>query len=226
MKILEVKRPQSLVECLRASLFFALENKYMIPRLIGVKPKLAGIAIAIAAITAAACKGFTDVPASLVTDTESSTVYAINGAPLGAPTAIHAYAGQFVPATADFLFDVAFDLDDQAQIHILPQRQVASGLQATHTVALATVSDTFEAVGAVPSGLKFRPDTGMIIQRGQVVIAQVTDATACNFSITGTTLYAKIVVKAINRVDRTMQVKFTTDPNCGFRSFAPGVPKE
>lgn len=193
---------------------------------IDVKSKLVGIAVAIATVTAVACKGFTEVPASLATATESSTVYAINGAPLGAPTAIHAYAGQFVPATADFLFDVAFDLDDQSQIHILPQRQVASGLQATHTVSLATVPDTFEAVGSVPSGLKFRPDTGMIIQRNQVVIAQVTDATACSFSVTGTTLYAKIAVKAVNRADRTMQVKFTVDPNCGFRSFAPGVPKE
>lgn len=198
----------------------------MVHRVTGLKVKLAGFALAIAAVTAVACKGFTEVPASLATATESSTVYALNGAPLGAPTAIHAYSGQFVPATADFLFDVAFDLDDQAQIHILPQRQVASGLQATHTVSLATVADTFEAVGSVPTGLKFRADTGMIVQRNQVVIAQVTDATACSFSVTGTTLYAKIAVKAVNRADRTMQIKFTVDPNCGFRSFAPGVPKE
>jgi hypothetical protein len=195
-------------------------------RLTEVKSKLAGLALAVAAVTAVACKGFTDVPPSLVTNTESSTVFAINGAPLGAPTAIHAFSAQFVPATADFLFDVAFDLDDQARIHILPQRQVASGLQPTHTVALATVPDTFEAVSTVPRGLVFHPDTGIIVERNQVVIAQVSDASACNFSLTGTTLFAKIVVKAINRDARTMEVKFTVDPNCGFRSFAPGLPKE
>ena len=203
----------------------------MIHRSIGVKSKLAGLAVAVAALTAVACKGFTDIPASLVTATESSTVYALNGAPLGAPTAIHAYAADgtgsgFVPATADFLFDVAFDLDSLSQIHILPQRQVASGLQPTHTVSLATVSDTFEAVTKVPDGLTFRPDTGMIIARNQVVIAQVQDATACSFSVTGTTLFAKIVVKSINRDDRTMSIKFTVDPNCGFKSFASGVPKD
>ncbi|HEY4306603.1 MAG TPA: hypothetical protein VGM82_19165 [Gemmatimonadaceae bacterium] len=200
-------------------------------RPIGLKSKLAGLAFAVAALTAVACKGFTEVPASLTTVTESSTVYALNGAPLGAPTAIHAYVangvgGAFVPADADFLFDVAFDIDSLAQVHILPQRQVAAGLQTTHTVSLATVPDTFEAVTRVPDGLTFRPDTGMIIARGQVVIAQVTDATACSFSITGTTLFAKIAVKAINRVDRTMQVKLTVDPNCGFRSFASGIPKD
>jgi hypothetical protein len=198
---------------------------------IGVKSKLAAVAAAIAIVTAVSCKGFTDVPASLDTQTESSTVYAINGAPLGAPTAIHASSADgtgsgFVAATADFIFDVAFDLDSAAQIHILPQRQVASGLQATHTVSLATVPDSFEAVGAVPHGLTFRPDNGMIIQRNQVVIAQISDATACSFSITGTTLFAKIVVKAVNRVARTLEVKYTVDPNCGFRSFAPGLPKD
>jgi hypothetical protein len=197
----------------------------MMHRLIDVKSKLAGLAIAIVAIAVMSC-GITDVPASLATDTESSTVYALNGAPLGAPTALHAYSGTFLSADADFLFDVAFDLDDSARIHVLPQRQVASGLQATHTVSLATVTDTFEAVASVPRGLVFRADTGMIIQRNQVVIAQVTDATACGFSITGTTLFAKIVVQSVNRVDRTMQVKFTVDPNCGFRSFLPGIPKE
>ena len=223
---MEVKRSQSLEECLRVSLFFALEpSAYMMHRLCSVKSKLATIAAAIAVVTAS-CKGFTDVPASLITNTDSSTVYAINGAPLGAPTALHAFSAQFVPATADFLFDVAFDLDDQARIHILPQRQVASGLQPTHSVSLATVADTFEAVTAVPRGLTFRADTGMVIERNQVVIAQISDANACNFSLTGRTLFAKIVVKAINRDERTLQVKFTVDPNCGFRSFAPGVPKE
>jgi hypothetical protein len=203
----------------------------MIHRVIDVKLKLVGFVVAIAAVTAVACKGFTEVPPSLVTVTESSTVYALNGAPLGAPTAIHAFGANgtgsgFVPATADFLFDVAFDLDSISQIHILPQRQVASGLQATHTVSLATVPDTFEAVTVVPSGLTFRADTGMIIARNQVVIAQVTDATACSFSVTGRTLFAKIAVKSVDRVARTMAVKVTVDPNCGFRSFAPGLPKE
>jgi len=198
----------------------------MMQRPFVAKLKVAGMLAVVALITAVSCKGFTDVPASLATSTESSTVYAINGAPLGAPTAIHAFSAQFVPATADFIFDVAFDLDDQARIHILPQRQVASGLQPTHTVSLATVPDAFESVASVPSGLTFRADTGMIIQRNQVVIAQVSDANACNFSLTGRTLFAKIVVKEINRDARTLQVKFTVDPNCGFRSFAPGVPKD
>lgn len=190
------------------------------------KSKIAGLVAAVAAVAAISCRDFTGVPASLITVTDSGTVFALNGAPLGAPTAIHGYSGQFVPATADFLFDIAFDLDDEGKIHVLPQRQVASGLQATHSVALATVPDSFEAVTAAPRGLTFRPDTALVVSRNQVVIAQITDANACSFSLTGTTLFAKMVVKAVNRVDRTMQVKFTVDPNCGFRSFAPGVPKD
>jgi hypothetical protein len=190
------------------------------------KSRIAGLVCLAAAVAAVSCANFTGVPASLSTTTDSGTVYAVNGAPLGAPTAIHAFSANFVPATADFLFDIAFDLDSEARIHVLPQRQIASGLQPTHSVALATVDGEFEAIGSVPRGLTFHTDTGMVVARNQVVIAQVSDANACGFSLTGTTLYAKIVVKAINRDARTLEVKFTVDPNCGFRSFAPGAPKD
>jgi hypothetical protein len=59
----------------------------------------------------------------------------------------------------------------------------------------------------------------------QVVIAQITDPTACGFSVTGTTIYAKMVIRSVNRLTRQMQLEYTVDPNCGFRSFAAGIPK-
>lgn len=191
------------------------------------KPRVAALALAAAAVIGiAACGDFTGVPASLSTVSDSGTVYAVNGAPLGAPTALHAYSGTLLPADADFIFDVAFDIGpNPGEVVILPQRAIATALATTHTVSLATVADSFEAVGAVPSGLKFRADTAMTIKRNQVVIVQVTDPTACSFSITGTTLYAKVVIKSINRDTKQMAIKYTSDPNCGFRSFAPGIPK-
>jgi hypothetical protein len=198
----------------------------MIPKFVGSKSRLASLFVGVAVVAGVACGDFTGVPASLPTLTDSGTVYALNGAPLGAPTALHAFSATLIPADADFVFDVAFDLNAAGEIVILPQRAVASGLATTHVVGLATVPDSFEAVTSVPKGLTFRPDTAMVVKRNQTVIAQVTDGTACGFSISGTTLFAKMVVRSVNQANRTMSVRYTVDPNCGFRSFAPGVPKE
>lgn len=199
----------------------------MIRRFIDQKSRLATIALAIAVVTAAACGDFTGVPASLPTATDSGTVYALNGAPLGAPTALHVYSGTLIPATADFVFDVAFELDSTAgEIVVLPQRTIASGLATTHAVGLAVVADTFDAVGRVPSGISFRQDTAMVLKRGQTMLVQVTDQSICGFSLTGSTMYAKLAVKSIDRPSRTMSIQYATDPNCGFRSFASGIPKD
>ncbi len=190
------------------------------------KSRVATLAAAVLTVAGVACSDFTGVPASLSTVADSGTVWALNGAPTGAPSALHAYSGTLIPADANFVFDVAFDLDPSGGIRILPQRAVASGLATTHAVALATVPDSFEAVTSVPRGLAFRADTALVVQRNQTVIAQVTDATACGFSLTGSTLFAKLVIRSINRDAKTMKVSYVVDPNCGFRSFLPGVPKD
>lgn len=198
----------------------------MIQRLNVLKSKLVALALATVTVAGISCRDLTGVDASLTTITDSGFAYAINGAQLGAPTALYGYTGTLTAATADFLFDIAFDLDSLYRPVILPVAAVASGLASSHTVSLATVSDSFEAVTSVPKGLQFRADTAMTVQRNQVVIAQITDVNACAYSLTGSTLYVKLVVRSINRDDKTMFVTYTVDPNCGFRSFAAGIPKD
>jgi hypothetical protein len=224
---MEVKRSQSLENCSSQSYSSPLRPPTMIRRLTGSKSRLAALAFVAVAVTGVACSDFTGVPASLNTITDSGTVFGVNGAPLGAPSALHAFSGTLIPADANFVFDIAFDVGAAAgDVVVFPQRAIASGLATTHQVSLAVVPDSFEAVTEVPKGLTFRADTAMTIKRNQVLIAQVSDATACGFSLTGTTLYAKVVVTSINHDTRQMQVKYTVDPNCGFRSFASGIPKD
>jgi len=199
----------------------------MIHRLINSKPRLAALALTVLVIAGVSCGDFTGVPASLPTVTDSGTAYALNGAPLGAPTALHGASGTLIPADANFVFDVAFDLDSVAgTVLVLPQRAVASGLATTHQVSLATVDGDFASVTSVPKSLTFRADTALRVNRNQVVIAQITDATQCGFSLSGTTLFVKFAIRSINRDARTMDIIYTSDPNCGFRSFASGVPKD
>jgi len=189
------------------------------------RPRIAALIAAVVAVAALACGNFTAVPASLPTLTDSGTVYALNGAPPGAPTALQFFSGQLVPADANFLFDVAFDIDSTGKVVYMPQRVVASALAQSHSVGLRTVPDSFEAVMSAPK-TGYRADTSLVTSRNVVVVAQSSDVNTCGVSLTGSSLYAKIVVTSVDRATRQLKVRFTVDPNCGFVSFASGIPKD
>jgi len=198
----------------------------MIERLIRTKRTFGLVAVAGAALTfAAACGDFTAVPASLPTLTDSGSVYALNGAPPGAPTALHLYSGSRLAADASFFFDVAFDIDGSGNVVLLPQRVVASALSNSHTVGLQAVSEPFALLDKAPKS-GYRADTAQVTRVGQTVVIQSQDPNACGISITGTTIHAKLVVLSVDRSARKLSIQYTVDPNCGFLSFAPGVPKE
>ncbi|MEO7086771.1 MAG: hypothetical protein ABI442_14135 [Gemmatimonadaceae bacterium] len=197
----------------------------MTRRIFGPKPKLLALATAILAIGGLACGTFTGVPASLPTIADSGAVYAINGAPPGAPTSLHLFSGSLLAADATFTFDVAFDIDSAGAVTVLPQRAVASGLAPTHTVGLQTTTGTYDAVLSAPKN-GYRADTAMVLNVNQVLLIQSSDANACGVSLTGSTIYGKVVVLMVDKVTRRLQIQFTSDPNCGFTSFASGLPKD
>lgn len=197
----------------------------MIRRIHSLKPSIVVLAAFSMAVAGVACGDFTGVPASLPTVTTTGTVYAINGAPVGAPTAFHMFSGTLLPANANFVFDVAFDLDATGNAVLLPQRAVATGLTSTHTVSLQKVSGQFDALTSAPKS-GYRADTALVVSLNQVVAIQSSDPNACGVSLTGSTLYAKLVVTAIDRAAKQLTVLYTVDPNCGFFSFASGLPKD
>ena len=188
-------------------------------------PKIVALIAAILTMAAVGCGNLTGVPAALPTVTDSGVVYAINGAPPGAPSTLNIYTGNLSAADATFGFDLAFDINAAGGAVILPQRVVASGLAATHSVGLQAVSGSFDAVTRAPKS-GYRADSALVAPVNQVVVVQSQNAGACGYSLSGTTLYAKLVVTAVDALKRQLHVRYTTDPNCGFLSFAPGLPKD
>lgn len=225
LRIAEVKRQQSLELCRALPYCSPLSPQNMNPDIRRPTSKIVALAAAAFAVLGVACGDLTGVPASLPTLTDSGTVYALNGAPPGAPTALHVYSGTLLPATAAFVFDVAFDIDTAGHVLMIPQRVVATGLSSSHSVGLLSVSGDFDALTSAPKS-GYRADTTLITKPGQVVAIQSSDPNACSISLTGSTLYAKVVVTAIDVVQKTLSVRFAVDPNCGFVSFASGVPKD
>jgi len=197
----------------------------MIHRTSRTLSRLLALGLCAATVGAVACGDLTGVPASLPTLTDSGTVYAINGAPPGAPTALHVFSGSILNADATFIFDVAFDIDANGRVVYLPQKTVASGLAPTHSVGLQTTAASFDAVTSAPKS-GYRPDTALVANPGTVILIQTADANACGISLTGSTLYGKVQVEVVDPQQRTLKLRWTVNPNCGFFSFASGIPKD
>lgn len=183
------------------------------------------VAASVTVSLAAACSDFTGVPASLPTLTDSGTVFALNGAPSGAPTALHLYTGTLLAADASFTFDIAFDIDAFGNPVILPQRTVATGLVPAHSVGMQHIDQEFSVLEKAPKS-GYHPDTALVTRVGKTVAIQSQDVNLCGISITGTSIYAKLVVLSVDPAARKLSIQYTVDPNCGFVSFLPGVPKD
>jgi hypothetical protein len=91
-------------------------------------------------------------------------------------------------------------------------------------VGLQVAQASFDNLIAAPK-TGYRADTALVAAPDAVILAQATDITTCGFAINGQNLYAKIVVRSIDVAKRVLSVTYTVDPNCGFVSFAQGVPK-
>jgi hypothetical protein len=190
----------------------------MMSKFVAAPAIAAGLLVAIVA-----CGDVTAPRASLPTFSDTATVYALNGAPPGAPTALYVFGEIVVRADANFRFDIAFDFDANGRIILLPVRTVANGLATSHSVGLQTVSTTFDALTEAPKS-GYRRDSTLTINPGTTVVIESADPAACGTSFIASTIYAKVVVEEVDLTARRMRTRFVVDPNCGFRSFATGVP--
>jgi len=221
----EVKLGQLLEQSRAYSYPSPSNHSYMTLRSPGPTSRLLAFAAIVLTGAGLACGNVFGVPASLPTFSDSGVVYAINGAPPGAPTALNIFSGTLLAANANFIFDVAFDIDSSGQVIILPEPAVASGLATAFTVSLQSVGGSFDDLTRAP-GSGYRADTALVAPPNTLVVVQSSDPNACGTSLTGTTIYAKLMVTAVDPVSRTMSLRYTVDPNCGFRSFLAGIPKD
>lgn len=160
---------------------------------------------------------------------DSLSIYALNGSPRNAPTALFFYAGTPVRADAGFGFDVALDIDSAGRPVLHPVRVIASGLATAHRVGLQLVSGSYEQLTKAPAK-GYRYDSTLVAPVGATVAVEITESSACAYSYYynySTEIYGKFQVIEVDRVNRRMRVRLTVDPNCGFLSLVPNaVPKD
>jgi hypothetical protein len=179
---------------------------------------MAGVVIAVAA-----CEDPFRPLATLPTLIDSTTVFALNGTPGTAPSALALFDGAAVRVDARFLFDIAFDIDASGKVAVIPVRRLTT-IGGGHLVGLQNVTTAYADLLEAPRD-NYRHDTTFVVAPGAVLAVEVADPLLCSTFAFSPFYYAKIRIASVDVAARQIRVDFTVDRNCGFRSLVEGVPE-
>jgi hypothetical protein len=153
-------------------------------------------------------------------------VYPFSRVPPTYPAGINTVFALPVSVTASGNFDVAFDVDAEGNIILLTPRAMITPLAGVHRVGFLHAGASFEGVLAAPAG-PYAYDSLLTIVPGEVVVIEShrgSPGDICSFAL-APNIYSKLRISFVNAETSAMTVDFTVDPNCGFRSFEPGIPQ-
>lgn len=172
-----------------------------------------------------ACGDPTSLQATLPTSVDSLSLFALSGTPPTYPSGIAILSRQPVRVDGFASFDVAFDINAAGNVIIFPVKLVVVSPGGSRAVGLLKVAGTFDSTLEAPKS-GYELDSSLVVAPGEVVLVQTahnTQGDLCQFAI-NPNIYAKIAVDSVNLASRTLFLRLGLDPNCGFRSFADGIP--
>ena len=193
-----------------------------------MKFRLALIAMFSTVVALGACRDPIELQATEPTVTDTLTVYALSGTPPGYPNALSLITRTPVAVSGFGGFDIAFDIDESNRILIHPARRVVSVGGQVPQVGLQIVPGTFESITSAPV-TGYKVDSTIVASVGDVIVFEAVhntgDGDICTFAL-NPKVYAKISIDSVFLATRTIVFRFGYDPNCGYRSFAPGIPTD
>lgn len=154
--------------------------------------------------------------------TLSGTVYALSGSPASYPSAFNTTFQTIQRADGQFNWDVAFDIDDQGRVLAYPVRAIGGAFAASRQVGIQLATRQFDSLTRAPND-GYVTDSAVVITPPGGIVIQVVSA-LCQFQFSSV-IHAKLFVESVDVAGRKMTVKGLVNPNCGFRSLEPGIPK-
>jgi hypothetical protein len=125
-------------------------------------------------------------------------------------------------------FDVVFDIDESNRVLVHSARRVISFGAQVPQVGLQKVPGTFESITSAPV-TGYTADTTIVASVGDVIVLESMHNSGqgdiCSFALEPN-VYAKISIDEVFLATRTIVIRFGYDPNCGYRSFAAGIPTD
>jgi hypothetical protein len=195
-----------------------------------MQSRLSALLVAVAAVAwLGGCDERSPFDARFTNELQARNLYAMNGTPPSLPSAISLRGrqgvNQVVRIDPSWLFDFAFDIDSLGVVKVYSVKAIASELPGRlNRVGFAIDSvHGFDQITEAP-GSGFKYDTSMTFGPGRVLLIDVVES-SCATEFTGFNIRAKLQIDSIDLANRGIHFKILTNPNCGFRSLLPGLPK-
>lgn len=184
---------------------------------------VAPLPLALVVVGASACDDPFAPRATTAVRTASFVVYAMSETPVNVPSAFNIVFFTPLRMEPTYGFDLAFDIDAAGKAVLVPVRLVGGAVTANRFVGLQRVTGDYESLTRAPvSGYQYDSTFALGVGEGALVELR---ADQCQFQ-RSQVLYSKLRIQAIDPVQRILAFEITYDPNCGFRSFLPGVPTD
>lgn len=191
-----------------------------------MKARLAIIATMCAVVVLNACGDPTSLQAHTATSVDSLYVFALTGTPPTYPSGVSIIARQAVRVDGFGGFDVAFDINASGNAVVYPVKMVVVTPGGSRQIGLVKIPASFERILEAPQA-GYEKDSSFVLAPGETLVVQAPHNNGsqdiCSFALSPY-LYAKIGVDSVNLASRTIYFHLGLDPNCGFRSFASGIP--
>jgi hypothetical protein len=187
----------------------------------GGSRRLALFSVAAAAVSVSACDDPFAPRATTAVRTDSFVVYAVSGTPVNVPAAFNIVFFTPLRLEPTYGFDLVFDIDESGDVVLIPVRLAGGAVTVSRLVGLQRVTGDYEDLTQAPvTGYQY--DSTVTLGVGEGALVELR-ADQCQFQ-QSQVLYSKLRILAIDAVKRVLAFEITYDPNCGFRSFLPGVP--
>ena len=174
-----------------------------------------------------ACDDTNPFAAQLPTTQDVYTLFALTGTPPAYPSGLNTFARSPVRVDGNASFDVAFDINADGNAVLYPVKLIVSSVGGDRQVGLRKVAGTFDSITEAPTGT-YQTDSAVVASKGEIVVVEANRGTSgdvCSFNLSPN-IYTKILVDSIDVGSHTITIQTVMDPNCGFRSFATGIPSK
>lgn len=175
----------------------------------------------IGAGTLAACGDPFTIKASYPNEDQPFVLHAMSGTSSAYSSAIALLVRQVTRVDGTLSFDIAFDLDANNNVVVLPVKMVGSGIGQPRQVGLLAAANSFDQITLAPT-TGYRYDSVLVVRAGEPFIVQASTVSCAN-SITPY-IYAKAIIDSVDIVQRKMFGHAIVNLNCGFRGLSTGVP--
>jgi hypothetical protein len=189
----------------------------------GISRRLLPGALLACAAAIGACTGPANFAGLSQNATQPFFVHALTGSPFGAATAIAFSTKSVTRVDGTFSFDVAFDINGQGFVVLLPPELVGDNPAGNRLVGIIGRLGSYDNITEAPlSG--YTVDSVTMLAQGQAVAVQAQE-TSCSAQNPGAPyLYAKIVIDSIDYKGRGIYGRAMIATDCGYRQLIPGIP--